>query len=230
MKMAYAQRRNSSRLTTMRAAAPVVVETMEPRTLMSVSMSSGSTITDLTGYAVYAQACMGDNGDPWGVMGLSSGTAAEETGYAPIEWDSNLSNGLDSGLIDFTFTVNTAAGTMSWAVGGADPITYDGNVGSGVGQVAIQAAVTSGGMAFAFSNVSLSFYNNNSLVDTEDVTSGPAANTIGQGSSPAEQLAIVTPDASSDKVVITGSLRLQAAQGTYPLPSDIFGQIFIRPA
>ncbi|MGA2501880.1 MAG: hypothetical protein ABSH20_29410 [Tepidisphaeraceae bacterium] len=232
MMTALTQRQHSKKIAATKTTTPVVVETMEQRTLMSVSMSTGSSITNITDYSLYAQACMGDNGDPWGFAGISSGTATEETGDAIKQWDSNLDDGLDSGLVNFTFTADRAAGTMSWAVAGADTITYSGSFGTGISQVDLQAAATTAGMAFSFSNVSLSFYSNNTLADTETISSGPAVNTIGaQTSDPAESIARVTPNASNcDKVVITGNIRLQAAQGTYPGATDIFGAIYIHDA
>ncbi|MFI5380489.1 MAG: hypothetical protein ACHRHE_14425 [Tepidisphaerales bacterium] len=231
MTMQLTQRRRFSKTAARQATTPALVESLEQRQLMSVSLSSGSSITDITGYCLYSEACMGDNGDPWGVPGITSGTATEETGYAIMTWDDNLSDGLDSGVIGFTFTADMAGGSMSWAVGGADPVTYSGSLGSGIGEVDIQAGVLGSGMAFTFSSVTLRFYNNNTLVDTETISSGPAVNTIGaQTSSPAESLAVVTPEASCNKVVVTGNIRLQAAQGTYPGATDIFGQIFIKQA
>jgi hypothetical protein len=230
MMMQLTQRRRFSKIAT-RQPTPASVEPLEQRQLMSVSLSSGSEITEITGYSLYAEALMGDNGDPWGVAGVASGTAGEEMGYSFQEWDANLANGLDSGLIDFNFTVDLDAGSISWTVGGADTITYSGTFGTGISQVDIRAGVLSSGMAFTFSNLSLSFYNDNSLVDTE--TPGSiAASTIGaQTSDPAESLAVVTPDASScDKVIVTGKIRLQAAQGINVGATDIFGQIYIHDA
>ncbi len=223
------QRRNF-RKTMIRATMRPMIETMEQRALMSVSFSGGSSITEITDYSLCATARIGDNGDPWGLASVVSQTATEYAGSAINEWDSNLANGLDSGWVDFAFSADMASGAMSWAVVGADTITYVGNVGTGVSNVEIQAGVTSGGMAFAFSNMSVKFYSGDTLIDTETFSDGPAVDTMSaQTSSAAESRAVVTPGASTcDKVIITGSIRLQAAQGVSAIGEDVFGKIYIH--
>ncbi len=208
------------------------IETMETRQMLSISLTSGSTISQITDYAVYAEARMGSNGDPWGIAELVAGTSSEEIGWSSREWDNNPYDGFDSGWINFTFALDMNAGCMSWTLQGADTITCYGDFGSTIGQVDIRAAVVTNGMAFAFSDVEVQFYDDESLLDWNVLISCPAVDTLeSQNTSPAESLAQVTPNtAGATKVLVTGSLRLQAAQGVYPDWSDLFGDIYIHEA
>ncbi len=209
----------------------VTFENLEPRQFLSVSEFLHSYISDIGSYNLYSQASMGDNGYPDGIPGVYVGVSDSANQSAYREWDSDLSDGLDSGWVAVSFTATLGStNTAQFSVGGAGTTYYSGGSATAISEVDIRAAVAGPDMAMSWSNLSVAFYQGSSLVETVSLGNDVAVSTIGsQTWDPAEMIAQITPTQSNcDKVVVTGSIRLQAAAGTYPGPNDIFGQVFIH--
>src|SRR3954465_12720630 len=100
-------------------------------------------ITQITGFSVCAKARVGSNGSVSGVAECLTGkTTGVSTGRKT--WDTNLANGLDSGLVAVSLTVGARGG--HWAVGGAAPTTIDFTASWGeIQTVTLQAAVSGSG-------------------------------------------------------------------------------------
>src|SRR5688572_9584569 len=79
------------------AAAASWVETLEARVHRSFTLTTNPYVTEISGHSLFADVCFGDNGDPWGQeeMGIGAGPGAYLS--SNIEWDDDLSDGLDSG-------------------------------------------------------------------------------------------------------------------------------------
>src|SRR4051794_33907201 len=101
-------------------------------------------IGDAPTSALYASLRVGSD---IGADGTTSGDPSYELGdglglgrSAFYNWDSDLSNGFDSGLVSVNFRA-TSSGAESLAVGSGPFITYSGNTFNSIGAVIIDAAV-----------------------------------------------------------------------------------------
>ncbi len=108
-------------------------------------------ITPITGFCILAKARVGSNGNVSGVAECLTGKATDfATGRKT--WDANLTDGLDSGWVPVTLTLD-ASGSR-WEVSGASPatISYAASWGE-IFRVTLQAAVDGAGRKFSFRNV-----------------------------------------------------------------------------
>ncbi|HZZ41611.1 MAG TPA: hypothetical protein VFE58_01615 [Tepidisphaeraceae bacterium] len=209
-----------------------VMELMESRRLATATVSSWSStsLSDATSGATYfAGVAVGDNGYPNGLPTAVAGAGGQQTLGLSTAWDGDEDDGFDSTLVGMQFSVNTSGtGGSSFEVAdsGSSSLAFGG---SAIHQVTIQADVAGSDMEMSFEDITVSFYRGGTLIET--VSAGNLdANTMGATSwNPAESGLTVTAgaDSSYDGVEISAQVRLQAAQGMYPGPSDIFGQIAI---
>jgi hypothetical protein len=230
MKTAFWNRGHRCAPAASQSRIPAVLERMEERRHLSISSWSDNYITDMSSYQLHADALFGGNSSSSGIAGLDIGTpSAGITDTAFKQWDSNLADGLDSGTLSAQLTAD--AGSATWQVSGGSKTMSSSYAGSSISSVAIRAAVTGSDMAFTWSNVVVKFYSEGALMETDSVSSGPQVNTYNGARYPAECVVVVTPgDTYYDKVVVTGSVRLQAAQGSLVNPNSIFGQVFVATA
>lgn len=206
------------------------VESLEPRRMQSTTLSTwnASVISDPQGWDVFAEVRFGDNGSFWGVGEAATGTVEGEDDAGIVAWDSNLSDGLDSGWVQVELTVTTGAdGTVAWNVGHASASDSTPSSLDVIKKVTIRADVEASGMAMSWGTVDVKFFQNGNLVD--EASANPSANTIGSssGNSAESGAAITTSYSNCDQVVISGSVRLQAVQGVHVDETAIFGQILI---
>lgn len=207
------------------------VEAIEQRRLMSattVTAWSDSTVSDLSG-SCFGCIAFGDNGNADGIPTSAAGNGGDAQVWAYTGWDENLNDGLDSGLVAFKMGMNVAGdGSATLDVGGSGSETFGVGTSQSIHQVTIQAAVSGTQMQMIWGDLKVQFYSHGQLVD-EVAVAGPTADTMsGTSGSAAESVVTVSTSASNyDGVCITGTVRLVAAQGTYPNPTDIFGQVVV---
>lgn len=230
MQLSHGGSRSEQGIQAQTAAPTSVIEPLEERRMMSVTSWEGTTISSLSGFGIYAMAGIGDNGMPGGSSGLAVGTTVPKAA-ALVEWDGNPDDGIDSGWRNVEFSANIA-GTdhISWALEGQAPLIYNGDALSSISQVTIRAAVLTGDVAMSWQDVLVGFYRNGQMIEQVDLSgSSPSVDQIGNDVwTPLESGVRITPSASDyDQVVITGQVRLQAAEGQYPGPGSIFGDIRI---
>jgi hypothetical protein len=143
-------------------------------------------------------------------------------------WDTNLTDGLDSGWKNVTFALNNKNnGDMSVKVGLSNVLTI--NVGSSVvvNSVTVRAAVQGSFMEMDWRSISVKFYSGTSIVETDPLSDFGASTMTSDTTQ--EAVTVLTPNVSNcTGVTVTGQARLQAAQGTTVGPNDIFGQILIN--
>jgi hypothetical protein len=207
------------------------MESVEHRRLMAATVASWSDDSVSSIYGGYFGCVeVGDNGSTYGYPTTMAGTGGDITGWDYSTWDADISDGLDSGYVDFQMSVNAdgqGAGTIQ--VGDdSDATTFASGSSGSIGQVTIQAAVGGQSMMMAWQNVKVYFYKGGQLVETVEVggLSADTLNATGYGG--AESIASISTNASDyDGVRIEGQVRLVAAQGIYPSMRDIFGQVAI---
>jgi hypothetical protein len=206
------------------------VEELEQRRLMTVTISgwSSTTISDLTDYDIFAEARFGDNGYYWGTGENGLGTPSGENDVSMVQWDADESDGVDSSTVSVRLTVTTGStGTADWIVGQSETTEATPSDMGYIRRVTIRADVASGQMACTWGNLVVYFYHGTSVIDAAAGT--VIANTLSSNTTDAKEAGVVltTSKLNCDKVVITGNVRLQANQGTYPGANDIFGDILI---
>jgi hypothetical protein len=179
--------------------------------------------------SLYASMDVGTNGNPYGDPTFAAGDDQGEEVWGFGVWDSNTSNGFDTGNVAVGFT-GASNGNETLAVGSNAPISYAGDSFDSISSVQFQAAVTVPAST-SWTNISVNFYSGNKLVETDSVGVGPAVNTINTPGNPqAEQILTITPSVSSPitNVVAIGTLRMTAPAGSAFGSSSMFGNIVVN--
>jgi hypothetical protein len=194
---------------------------------MSYVMSAPTySISDIYG-GLYVDLEPGSNGnssgDPTYTIGDDQGM--EQWGFT--QWDSDLSDGFDTGPVNVDFTA-WAAGQESATIGSNTPLSYDGDAIGTIGSVVLRAGVLVSGEA-KFSNVTVEFYHDDSLLETDSISAGPDANTLDGSATQQEQLLTISPTATNaNKVVVCATAQLRSPTDTAPGPTDMFCDIFVQ--
>lgn len=206
---------------------PAFIEAMENRLLMSVTTWTANSITDVQNNE-FAAIQYGDDGYPYGIATGIAGQGYDQDIWTSNVWDDNPDDGVDSGWRAVNFSVNASNdGQMSLSVDGDSPVTYDVGTDATVHSVTIQADVAYGGLMFSWSDVTVSFYHNGSLVDTQHPADISAGDLNSSSQDPSETGEVISTSANADGASIQGQVRLQAAAGVYPGANDVFGQVSI---
>jgi hypothetical protein len=185
-----------------------------------------SSISDIYGYGLYADWRVGSNGDSSGDPSYTMGDDQGEEAWGYSQWDSDLSDGFDTGNISVRFA-GSSDGSESLTVGSDATLQYSGDAMGTITSVEFRAGVMVAGEA-KFSDINIQFYHDNTLVEAIPVGSGPDANTINSSSLQQEQTLTVTPTAPNvNKVFISATTRLDSKTDTAPATSDLFCNIFV---
>lgn len=181
-----------------------------------------------TDYQLLNELRYGTDGSGSGTPELDAGAAGDLV-TAPMTWDSNLSNGLDSGSVQVSLLVRTGDTTiMQWTVGN-EVMTYYGPSYTNISELAITAA-DSAKASISWNNMQLSFFSQGSEVDSYYTAQGPKVDQTGL-SSPQfkEDVLTVTPQNSYvDEIRMTATIRMTAPQGVSLSPNALFGQVLIK--
>jgi len=201
---------------------------------MTVTTETNDGISTISDYCVYADAEFGGNGDESGEPSYDCGSSDSDNVYGYITWDSDLSDGLDSGTRTLSFqALEGGSNGVEWNVqgGSAGTLQFTDQTYGAIQSVKIRAAVILQGCKCTLSGIVLKFYKNGSLVETITLTSAtnPVADTRADDApDEREQITTITPTNSDNtKLVVTGNLRLEAVEGDLPGPSDLQAQIFV---
>jgi hypothetical protein len=210
-----------------RSAPSFAVDPLEQRTLFTFSTSYESELGESGPSVVSANLLLGDNGDEYGVATSTLNVGGSEADAAWSAWDESPWDGIESEWEDVAFAVSCDGGTSELEFNG-DILDGSANGCTSLGGVRITAGVAGAGMSMEWDDVEVLFYRDGLLVETV-VVGAFAANLIdGSGSGPLKAVTLVTPgDDDYDAVVVTGSVRLRATSDSWPLASDIFGQVQI---
>lgn len=115
-----------------------------------VPMASGSTVTNnfistLSGFNTYAEMLVGSNNAPGGTAEFLIGASATNNTTGRKLWDSDLTDGFDSGWVDVVLTMPATSGPsdvlLKVAGGNPETITYSGIIYSAITRVRIRAGV-----------------------------------------------------------------------------------------
>jgi len=199
------------------------------------SLNSSSSISDITGYCVCAEAWAGSNGQsgdtPELIVENSIGTSVNGSRV----WDTDLSNGLDSAWVGVIFSAAAGGGDSAdqWSVaqGTPSPLVFSKVTYGSIQQVRIRAAVQAPAKAM-WQFITVAFYKGG--VQTESLTPRRCPQVDTTLVSPpiaAEQILTVTPSNNdNDSVTIAGQVRLVNLATTPPNSDDMFCDVFVDAA
>jgi len=165
-----------------RAAAPAAasrVETLEDRVHRSFTLTTNPYVTEISGYSLFADICYGDNGDPWGQEEMGMGAGPGVYLSSNLEWDDDLSDGLDSGPRQVYFRADAGDNLGVLWVDGGEMLAGAYNLDS-IGGVMLRVAVMQPQMSMTWESASIGFFNNGRLVRSEGLGSIQAS-TFGGG-------------------------------------------------
>lgn len=204
-----------------------MAEALEGRTHFSVSTWLASSVSSLSDYTYTGVV---EVGDPWGggppsiILGTTNGSSVSS---ADAGWQWNDDGSFDVGASVKVTADPSGQNTVSMAVGNVGTISIPSSTTS-FSQVAIQAAVYGDGKMATWSNVVVDFYRNGGVAEEYTVGSLVANTFDATDGGNQEAVAVVSATGGPcTKVVVSGSLRLQAQPGTYPGADEIIGKIAI---
>jgi hypothetical protein len=194
-------------------------------------------ISTISGYAAFARARIGSDGDQFGDPECFAGVSDSNCSTGRKTWCADPSTAFDSGWVSIVWTATTAggSGSIQFQVTGCSPATIScaGTQGGGIDSVKIRAAVTGANRRASFRNVVAGFYS--APTDTtpaEEIilasTQAPVASTMG-GTDPidAEVIRLVQPDGSEyGKVRLTADIRFEATDPGLPSEDALFADMF----
>lgn len=209
-------------------ASPIRLEPLEGRRHLSVSYWSAESVSSITDFSIGGDVRYGDNGDPYGMGEAAICTPSQQLDVGLVTWDGDPYDGIDSGwrsvVLDATLGATDA---VDFAVG-STAVAEGADLASSIGAVTIRAAVSGPDMAVEWDAIVVRFYRDGQLVETVSVDDLSADRLGSSDPDPYEAGATVTPSASDyDRVVISGQVRVRAAEGTYPWGTDLFAQVLI---
>jgi hypothetical protein len=188
-----------------------------------------STLSQITDFATFAEARFGGNGMFWMPPELVAGTASGTTA-GRATWDSDLSDGLDTGDVAFAFEADLATGETSFAtdIEGSSAAEGGSQAGAGLSSVLIRVG-TQVQSKVSWSALTITFWDADSAGESISIPAGVEIDTTQSSTGVGERLLAVTPESQKwDRVTVSGSLRFEAEAGTCPGWCDLFGQIFIN--
>jgi hypothetical protein len=196
---------------------------------MSYVMSMDQSISDVNDYSAYGEAIVGSEGSVWGTPDIDAGTDACDNSYGYLPWGGDTSSGgLDTGTIGFSLDANLATGTDTLTVDGS-AITYSDASSGTVNSVEVRVGADVPAQV-SLNDIFVGFYQGGAFQEGDSIPGLSVDTTDPSSSGTAEDVATVTPSsAGNDEVVVSGTLRMIAPDGTYPGPTDIFCQAFIKP-
>jgi hypothetical protein len=201
------------------------METFEARRLMSTTAWTAETISEISG-DYFGEVLVGDNGNVSGIPTVTAGSGGEADSWTFNTWDSNVDDGFDSEWVGVQFSIG--AGQGAWEVSNSGAATFSTGTSPSIGSVTIQAAVMSAYMKMSWQDVTVNFYSGGQLMESVSVADFAADTTDGAGWTEESGVIVAASGSNYDGVVITAQVRLEALEGMYPGPSDIFGQVVIN--
>lgn len=194
---------------------------------MAIYMTLNSVPTDLYDGQSFAEVRAGSDGYYWGDSEYLTGPNGDDTTDGRTEWDSDLSDGFDTGNVPVVIDGSSAGTTLSPQGADDGAITSPDAIVGIVHEVDLRAVVMAPDSEAIWSSIQVEFFKNHQLTQTISV---PTLDAKGTADAPSQEaLAIVTPNATdNDEVLITGTVRLTATEPGQPATEQMFCQAIIR--
>jgi len=194
-------------------------------------------ISTISGYAAFARARIGSNGDDSAIPECLTGVSDSNRSTGSKAWCTNTSVGFDSGWVSVVWTATTAggSGSIQFQVNGCSPgtISATGTQGGGINSVKVRAAVSGANRRASFRNVAVGFFSNPAdSTPAETITlastQAPVASTMGQTDPvDAEVIRNVSPEGFDyGKVRLTADIRFEATDAGLPPEDALIADMF----
>jgi len=191
-----------------------------------------NSISEVGCYALYAEARLGSNGDPWGAPELVVGTSPDDAQYSRVTWDADLQDGFDSG--EFSGVLETSVDAINEELAATaemnqEPITFSTSFSGNIEKVQVRA-LTLAAAAVSWSEIRIEFYRNGVLADAYTNLAGISVDErSATGPVEAQAMLEVVPEAGEyDQVIISGSYRMvYDSTAISPGETDLAGQFFV---
>jgi hypothetical protein len=192
--------------------------------MATTSIFFSDSISDLSGYWLCAEARLGNNGDYFGPQEVViKKPDGQEVQRSSLQWDTDDSDGIDSGLCAFSLAAED--GVLTWSVNGYECRTVSEAQPpfENVHKVLIRAAANGIGL-FEFQGLSVKFYKDNALIDSYDHTENLGVDTRYASAPSAERTIEVFPTSTDcDEVLVTGFFRMLAPE--ISSQDQVYGQV-----
>ena len=186
-----------------------------------------TTLPDDSYYNTYANFQVGGNGNTSGDPTSDIGDIYGEENWQFYTWDSDTSSGFDTSTVSVAFDVKSD-GSEALTVGENGPLTYQTDAIGPISSVVLEAAIQTTAET-KWSDVSVEFLKNGSLVETDNAASGVDVNNIGGSATTADQTLTITPTATDcDEAIVLGTLRMQSPGISYPAGTAMYANIFVN--
>jgi hypothetical protein len=179
-------------------------------------------------YNIFAEARYGDNSiAAGGEHELAVGGSSTNMSTAHFTWDTDLSNGLDSGLKKIALEVPAGnSNPISWQVGKSQA-SHSGATYGNIEKIVLRVGVLLDA-AVALTGVSVTFSGPGGASYTYGPADGPAVDQRNGGGAAAASVEITASTGSTfTSVTVTGSVRMRANAGVFLGPGDAFAQVFV---
>jgi hypothetical protein len=196
-------------------------------------------ISPITGYAAFASARIGSNGDPSDAAAeCFAGVSDTSRASGRKVWCANTADPFDSGWVSVVWIATTAggSGSIQFQVNGCSPstISYAGTAGGGIDSVRLRAAVRGANRRTSFRNVIVEFYDLATDTDfTEQYTLAtalwPVVDTTGQTNPvETENVRNVLPSGPDwGKIRVAADIRFECADAGLPAEDALFADMYI---
>jgi hypothetical protein len=203
---------------------------------MPTTVTSGNTISSITGFKVTSSVRIGDNSEEVGgdyeYMVTAPGTNVVSSRRT---WQLNPTETIDSGLVPTKLEAQPGGGTnaAAWTVTGGVtvPLLVSTPTYGAITAVKVRAAVIFAECSMEWDDISAEFYKDGNLIETITYDA-IGVDTTGMSDPVArEQILTITPNYNDHtKVIVNGNARLFLNGVEIPDPGAIFGQIYIFAA
>jgi hypothetical protein len=192
-------------------------------------------VSTLSGYAIFADARLGGNGDPWGTPERVVGQDEYNAEYDRLTWDSNLEDGFDTGQVSSSLVVTSDVANDTVFADNqitSDSLSYSSTSIGHIGIIEFRAFTQAAG-AVQWSDVDVRFYRDDVLIESYSASAGPSVDTsTSTEDTTSEAILRITPGATDyDRVEIYGVFRMTFdSPNVYAGPTDMAAQIFVYSA
>jgi hypothetical protein len=189
----------------------------------------------MDGYAICADLGVGSNSNDWGTPSLMVGSSPNDASAQQYQWDTDPSDGFDSGWVQVDLSVSSDGTTALSINDGERQVIYQGAPTGEIQWFALRAGLSGSDDTVSFRNIQFKFYDGPTdgvaaEIDTVDDISATTVGTsaaAGTTDTDTEAIVEVGPEGSGyQKAVFSAQVRLQSAQ-QWPDPTELFGQVFV---
>jgi hypothetical protein len=192
------------------------------------TITTSTTISDVTGYCCIGETRYGSNGGNDGTPEWDTGSVSDQT-TGRMKWADDPDDGFDTGLLntELATSPNGAEGIVFALQASPDsPLLYAPLTFGSIGNVLVRAGaqITS---TVRWGNVLVTFYKAGTETESYEYGTTFEVSTTDDSPTGEAMLTVVPEFEDNDQVTIQGSIEMILPAGYYPGPDDMFNQIYV---